>query len=140
MNYVRFDTVAFLKDSKTWGGKKSKLLQELEFMSELPSVNNESGVRSGKISKPAETMAMRRIKLKEQIEEIERNEEMLRYGMSTLTDSEKELVVGLYISDRRNGSVVWEWGRKHGLNKDYVYEELHKILREMGDKIEARFY
>lgn len=140
MNYVRFDTVAFLKDSKTWGGKKSKLLQELEFMSELPSVNNESGVRSGKISKPAETMAMRRIKLKEQIEEIERNEEMLRYGMSTLTDSEKELVVGLYISDRRNGIVVWEWGRKHGLNKDYVYEELHKILREMGDKIEARFY
>ena len=140
MSYVRFDTVAFLKDSKLWGSKKARLQQELEFMSELPSVNNESGVRSGKISKPAETMAMRRMRLKEQIAELERNEEMLRYGMSTLTNDEKELVVGLYMTDRRNGIVVWEWGRKHGLNKDYVYEELRKTLREMGDKIEARFY
>ena len=109
-------------------------------MSELPSVNNESGVRSGKVSKPAETMAMRRIAIKEELAEIELNEEMLRFGIGTLTASEKELIMGMYFSERRNGVVVWEWGRKHGLNKDYVYDELHKILRDMGDKIEARYF
>lgn len=140
MNYVRFDTVAFLKDSKKWESRKKTLQQELENMSELPSINNESGVRSGKISKPAETMAIRIIQIKEELAEIELNERMLKYGLATLTASEKELVTGLYFSERRNGIIVWEWGRKHGLNKDYVYDELHRMLREMGDKIEARFY
>ena len=140
MNYIHFDTLMFLKDSKNWGKEKKRLKEVLEAMSEIPSRDNPSGVRSGKISKLTQEMALKKIEIEDKLAQIELNEEMLKYGLDTLSESDKSLVVGLYMSSKRNGIVVWEWGRKYGLNKDYVYREVHRILWEMGEKIEARFY
>ena len=50
----RFDTEKFIKNLREWRKDREKLLAELESLSELPSVNNESGVRSSEISKPVE--------------------------------------------------------------------------------------
>ena len=139
MKYVHFDTVMFLKDSKRWGKRKKQLRQRLESMSELPSVDNPSGVRSGAISKPTQRQALERLEIEEELAQIELQEEMLRYGLGGLNENDKELIVGMYLSSKRNGIVVHEWGRKNGLNKDYVYGELHRILRTMGDRIEEKY-
>ena len=138
MKYIHFDTVMFLKDAKRWESRKKQLIQRLESMSELPSVNNPSGVRSGSISKPTQAQALERLEIEEELAQIELQEEMLQYGLGSLNENDKELVVGMYLSSRRNGIVVYEWGRKNGLNKDYVYDELHRILWTMGEKIEEK--
>ena len=140
MNWRPFDTNMFLKKSKYWPMEKAKLKKELDEMPELPSTENKSGVRSGNISDMTGQMAMRRLEIEAQIEEIELYEEMLRYGLSVLSEDEKDVINGFYFDGRAIGTFVWKYGRKSGICKDYVYAKRNRALKKMGDALLKKYY
>ena len=69
-----FDTEMFIKQLKVWRKEKEKLQEQLNNISLLPSGNNESGVHSTDISDPTSRLAIKRLELIEQIEDIEQCE------------------------------------------------------------------
>lgn len=140
MEWRPFDIKSFLKASRHWKEDRRKLEQELKDLLYLPSINNESGVRSGNIAEPAAQIAMRRLKISEEIDKISRNEEMLDTALKSLTEDERVLVSGFYYPKTYIGVFVQEYGREHGLCKDYVYAERDRVLEKMRRVIEHNYY
>lgn len=140
MEWRRFDIKAFLKASRHWKRDKERLQQELNNISYLPSVTNESGIRSGNIAEPAAQTALRSLELQAKLEKILLNEEMLKYAMNQLTSDEKALIDGFFYSRKSRGVFVHDYGRKHGICKDYVYAERERVLEKMRRIIEREYY
>ena len=140
MNWRRFDTEAFLKASKDWDEDLRKLREKLDNMPELPSVNNESGVRSSDISDMTYQMALRRLKIQSEIEELLLNKEMLRYSLRLLTEDERALVNGFYFPKKKIGVFVQEYGQSHGMSDRKVYYERNRVLKKIGLAIESEYY
>jgi len=140
MNWKPFDIKSFLKASRHWKEDKARLEQELKDISYLPSMENESGVRSGKISELPAQLALRGLKIQAEIEEILLCEEMLKYALSKLTEDEKSLVDGFFYPHQSIGVFVEEYGKSHGLSKNLVYAERNRTLEKLRMLIEAEYY
>lgn len=140
MEWRRFDIKAFLKASRHWKQDKERLTKELDNILYLPSVTNESGVRSGNIADPAAQTALRSLELQAKIEKIKLYEEMLKYAMNQLTADERNLIDGFFYPRKTIGVFVHDYGRKHGLCKDYVYAERERVLEKMRRTIEREYY
>ena len=135
-----FDTEAFLKASRFWDEKIKELETELSNMSGLPAVNNESGIRGSDISDMTAQMALRRLKITAQIEDIKLDKEILKYALKMLSEEESELINGFFFPKKAIGTFVWEYSRKYAMSERKVYEERKRVLRKMGDLIEEEFY
>lgn len=140
MEWRPFNTHAFLKESKHWEEKRREILLKLEEISELPAIDNKTGIKSGKISDLTKQTAMKKIELEGELKKIDRNEEMLQYALGTLDGRERALIDGFYFSRKQRSIFVWEYGRKYGLCKDYVYAERERILKELGNRIIEKYY
>ena len=140
MDWRPFDIKSFLKASRYWKNEKERLEQELENTLYLPSVNNVTGVRSGNIAEPAAKTALRNLEIQAKIEEIRLNETMLDYALSKLSEDERSVIDGFFYPRKSIGVFVHDYGRKHGLCKDYVYAERERVLEKMRRIIEAEFY
>ena len=140
MGWMRFDIIAFLKDSKDWNNELERLKNELDNISELPSVDNPSGVRSGRTADLTPQTALRELKIAAEIEEIRLNKEMLKFAKKSLTEREKALLEGFFFSHRQKGVFVDEFGKKYGICRDYVYDERDKVLKKMQNIIEKEYY
>lgn len=140
MDWRPFDIKSFLKASRHWKSDRERLEQELENLLYLPSVTNNSGIRSKDIAEPTAKTALRSLELQAKIEEIRLNETMLDYALSKLTVDEKSLIDGFFYPRKTIGIFVHDYGRKHGLCKDYVYAERERVLEKMRLIIEAEFY
>lgn len=140
MKWIRFDIVAFLKDSPNWDDEIAKRQDELDSMPELPAINNPSGVRSGNTSNPAMRMALKRLEIEAEIDELRLNKEMLNYAFKSLTEDEKTLIHGFFFSRKRKSTFVYSYGRQHGLCRDYVYNERDRVLRKMQATLEREYY
>ena len=140
MEWRRFDIKSFLKASRHWKRDRERLEEELNNILYLPSVTNESGIRSGNIADPAAKTALRSLELQSKIEEISLNETMLAFALSQLTADEKMLIDGFFYPRKTIGIFVHDYGRKHGLCKDYVYAERERVLEKMRRIIEREYY
>jgi len=140
MEWIRFDIKSFLKSSRHWKRDRERLEQELNNLLLLPSVSNESGVRSGNIADPTAKTALRSLELQAKIEEILLNETMLQYALNQLTADERALIDGFFYPRKTIGIFVHDYGRKHGLCKDYVYAERERVLEKMRRIIEKEYY
>ena len=140
MNFRTFDAVSFLKASRHWIKYKRRLQQELEDMPMLPAGGDNSGIRGSDPSELTARLALRRLKIKAEIEEIERHEEMLAYALNSLTEDEREVINGFFFSRKSKGAFVDEYKRKHGLNKNHVYDERLRILKKIGRLIDEKYY
>lgn len=140
MDWRPFDIKSFLKASKHWKNERERLETELKNILYLPSVTNESGVRSGNIAEPAAKTAIKTIELESKIDEIKHYEEMLDFALGKLTTDERALIDGFFYPKKTIGVFVHDYGRKHGLCKDYVYAERERILRKLRRIIENEYY
>lgn len=139
MNWHRFDIKGFLKASKHWEEDKAKLEQEMDALLTLPSIKNESGVHSSNVSDITAQTALRRLQIQAEIEEIKLNEEMLNYALKQLTEDERALIDGFFYPRQKIGVFVEEYGRKHGMCKDYVYRDKDAALNKMRTIIETEY-
>lgn len=140
MEWRPFDIKSFLKASRHWKEDKERLKQELDNLLYMPSINNESGIRSGNVAEPTAKTALKSLEIQAKIEEISLNEEMLNYALNQLTPDEKSLIKGFFYPRETIGIFVYKYGRKHGLCKDYVYAERERVLDKMRRIIEHEYY
>lgn len=129
-SYQRFAPVDFIKDLKRHEKRKKKLQIMLEEMTELPSIDNKSGVRSSKISDMTANQAIRRAEILEEIEEIERCESAHRYALSQLTDEELELFNGFFNPKIPIWKFRTQWGEKHYMGDSLVYKNRKRVIEK----------
>ncbi len=140
MKRLEFPIKDFLKESKKWKADIKKLEQKLEDMPVLPGIGNTSGIRSGNVADMTAQMALRRLEITAQIEELKFNEEMLRYALRTLTEDERTLINGFFYPRKKIGVFVQEYGQEHGFGKNLVYAARDDALDKMRRVIEQEYY
>lgn len=135
--YQRFNPEEFLKDLKKMGEEKKRLELKLEETTQLPSINNESGVRSTNISRLTETQAIKRLIIQEEIDDIERCEAAHEKAMSELSEEDAELIRGFFMTE---GKPIWkfriEYAQKHFMGDTLIYKHRKKALRRYARNIE----
>ena len=134
--YKRFDPEWFLKEIKDMGDEKRTLQEKLKETTELPSINNESGVRSGKVSELTARQALQRIELKEQIADIERCEEAHRKAMDSLSKEDVELLNGFFFPTMPIWKFRIKYAETHFMGDTLIYKHRKNALQRYAEVIE----
>ena len=132
-----FDTELFIKNLKQWRKEKEKLKQELESISELPSIRNESGVRGSDISDPTSRQAIRRLAIIEQIEDIERCERAYELAKTHLTADELKIFLMFFEPKEPIWRGIDRYAHENYTCRMNIYRDRRKILEKL-DKIIAK--
>ena len=134
-----FDIKSFLKASRHWDEDIRRLQEEHDNLSELPAMGNNPG-RSSDVTDLTAQVALKRLKIVAEIEEIRLYKEMLELALKTLTKDERRLIEGFYFPKKSKGEFVYEYSRDKGICKDYVYRDRDMALQHMRDVIERVYY
>lgn len=136
----RFDTELFIKRLKEWRKDREKLITELNSISELPSVNNPSGVRSSNISKPAEAQAVRKIEIEAEIADIDECIEVYDIAKAHLTPEEKEVFNRFFEPTKPIWKEIDEYTHGNYTNRIEMYRRRWRILEKLDRIIEEKFF
>lgn len=136
----RFDTERFIKNLREWRKEREEFLAELESLSELPSVNNESGVRSSEISKPAETQAVRIIEIESEVSDIDECIGVYEYAKAQLSPEEKEVFERFFEPKKPIWREIDEYTHGNYTNRIEMYRRRWRILEKMDKIIEEKFF
>ena len=136
----RFDTELFIKRLKEWRKDREKLITELNSISELPSVNNPSGVRSSNISKPAEAQAVRKIEIETEIADIDECIEVYDIAKAHLTPEEKEVFNRFFEPTKPIWKEIDEYTHGNYTNRIEMYRRRWRILEKLDRIIEEKFF
>lgn len=126
-----FDTERFIKNLKLWKKEKERLKQELESIPELPSVRNDSGVHSTEISEPTARIALKRLEIIEQIEDIERCERTYEIAKGYLTPAELEIFTIFFEPKEPIWKGVDRYAHGNYTCRMNIYRERRKILEKL---------
>ena len=117
----QFNIIKFLEDHRKFKERKQKLETKLQNISYLPSKSDDSGVRSGNISKIPEKLAFERIKIKGEITEIDLLTELYDYGFSRLTEREQDVITLFYSPQRSTPMQRMKYCQKYYTNESDLY-------------------
>ena len=137
---MRFDTELFIKRLKEWKQERDNLQQELESMSELPSVNNESGVRSSEISKPVEKQSVQEIDIESEISDIDECIGVYEYAKAQLSPEEREVFERFFEPKKPIWKEIDEYTHGNYTNRIEMYRRRWRILEKMDKIIEDKFF
>lgn len=135
----RFDTELFIKRLKEWRKDREKLLTELNSMSELPSANNPTGVRSSEISKPAERQAVRKIEIETEIADIDKCIGAYDCAKAHLTPEEREVFERFFEPKKPIWKEIDEYTHGNYTNRIEMYRRRWRILEKLDKIIEEKF-
>ena len=135
-----FDTERLIKQLKEWRKEREKLIAELEGISELPSVNNPTGVRSSEISKPAESMAVRRLEIETEITDIDECIGVYEYAKAQLSPEEREVFTRFFEPTKPIWKEIDEYTHGNYTNRIEMYRRRWRILDKMDKIIEDKFF
>ena len=135
-----FDTEKLIKHLKEWRKEREKYLAELEGMTELPSVNNPSGVRSSDISKPTEAHAVRRIEIETEIADIDECIGVYEYAKAQLSPEEREVFTRFFEPQKPIWKEIEEYTHGNYTNRIEMYRRRWKILDKLDRIIEDKFF
>ena len=136
----RFDTEKFIKNLREWRKDREKLLAELESLSELPSVNNESGVRSSEISKPVEKQSVQEIDIESEISDIDECIGVYEYAKAQLSPEEREVFERFFEPKKPIWKEIDEYTHGNYTNRIEMYRRRWRILEKMDKIIEEKFF
>ena len=133
--YILFNADKFLKESKLWGREKKALQKKLEAIADLPAISN-SEVHSTNISNPTETTVFRRLKIRMEIDRLDRYQHILEYGLSHITEDEAELIHGFYLKRGYVNHFVDECCYKYDCKPRNVYNLKSKAVKSFTEAVE----
>lgn len=136
----RFDTELFIKRLKEWKQDRENLLREMESISELPSVNNESGVRSSEISKPVEKQSVQEIDIESEISDIDECIGVYEYAKAQLSPEEREVFERFFEPKKPIWKEIDEYTHGNYTNRIEMYRRRWRILEKMDKIIEEKFF
>ena len=135
-----FDTEKLIKHLKEWRKEREKYLAELEGMTELPSVNNPSGVRSSDISRPTEAQAVRRIEIETEIADIDECIGVYEYAKAQLSPEEREVFTRFFEPSKPIWKEIDEYTHGNYTNRIEMYRRRWRILDKLDKIIEDKFF
>lgn len=134
-SYKKFTPVDFIKDLKKHKKRKQELLEKLDELTGLPSIENKSGVKSTRVSDMTANQAIQRAKIQEEIDEIERCEAAHNYALSKLSEQERKLFEGFF----EPKIPIWEfrmnWSESHYISESLVYKHRNQMLKKYAENI-----
>ena len=139
IKYMRFDAVSFLKDSKTWEDEKRKKQAELDSITELPAMSNDSPSRSGKISDSVFNVAAQRERLEYEICRLNTYQQALACARSRLSEAQNEVIDVFFYRSGYIPPLIENYGKKHALCRSDVYKARREALDELSRIIEERY-
>lgn len=134
-DFIRFDVEKFLKSRSKWQEKITILENELKELPMLPSVDNESGVRSSNISDLTARLGDKRMKLEEEIAENYELERLYRKVVNSLDDDEKTLLQGFFAPTEPIYRFVDRYAEDKMICIPYVYRARREMLEKITDII-----
>ena len=134
-----FDTEMFIKQLKKWEKEKEKLQEQLDNISLLPSINNDSGVRGTDISDPTSRLALKRLELIEQIEDIEECERVYEVAKGFLTPEELEIFKVFFEPKEPIWRGIDRYAQGNYTCRMNVYRQRRKILDKLDRLIAHEF-
>lgn len=139
IKYMRFDAVSFLKDSKKWEEEKRRKQEELDAITEILGMSNDSPSRSGKVSDPVYNVAAQRERLEIEISRICMYQQALCYARKMLSDEQNEVIDVFFFRSGYIPPLIEKYGLKHALCRSDVYKARREALDELSHIIEERY-
>lgn len=138
INYMRFDSESFLKDSRRWESEIKELYQELDAISELKAIE-QSPTKSSSISNPTFNTVAQRGRIMVKIEQRKTYQQALTYAYSHLSEPQKEVLDLFFYSKGYIPPLIEKYGLKHTLCRSDVYKARREALDEFSRLIEERY-
>ena len=135
-----FDTERLIKHLKEWRKEREKLIAELDGISELPSIDNPTGVRGSEISKPAENMAVRRLEIETEITDIDECIGVYEYAKAQLSPEELEVFTRFFEPKKPIWKEIDEYTHGNYTNRIEMYRRRWRILEKMDRIIDDKFF
>ena len=139
IKYMRFDAVSFLKDSKNWEEEKRRKQEELDSITELPGMSNDSPSRSGKISDTVFNVTAQRERLEFEISRLNTYQKALCYARKMLSEAQNEALDVFFFRSGYIPPLIEKYGLKHALCRSDVYKVRREALDELSRIIEERY-
>lgn len=138
INYMRFDSESFLKDSRRWDAEIKELHRELDAISELKAIE-QSPTKSSSISNPTFNTAAERERILLRIEQRKMYQRALAYAYGCLSEPQKEVLDLFFYSKGYIPPLIEKYGLKHALCRSDVYKARREALDELSRIIEERY-
>lgn len=130
-DFVGFDPVSFLKESKRWKSEIKRLKQELNALSELPAVE-QSEIHTSSISNSTSRQAELREPILDEIARLEFLITVRDYALRKLSKKDKEIIDGFFFGKVSVYRFVDDFGRKYGMCQSDVYTARKNALARFG--------
>lgn len=137
--YKHFNTEEFIKSLKTLKKTRKKLVEELEAISEIPAVENKTGIRSSTISDLTGRQALRRIEIEARISDIDLCLSAYEYAKAKLIPQEREVIELFFEPKKPIWREIEDYTAKHYVCRDKVYRTRRIALYNMGAFISEKF-
>ena len=135
-DYIKFDVVAFLKDSLNWKKQINKLESEIENLIGISGYTPGARVQTNKLSDKTQETAVKVIEIRETIDNIKAKENILKSAISALTREEKDVIdVFFFRKGKMMGAMVDEFSISHGISVSGVYSLRREALCKLENEI-----
>lgn len=136
--YIEFNAVKFLKDSKTWEGEKQRLQAKLDGITEIKGIDN-SPIRSGRLHDSVADVAAEREHIEEDIAKIEKYQEALKYVKRFLTQEQLDVIDVFFFQAGNMGKNVRKLARDIGVRERGIYEVRREAVNTVQKIITEKF-
>ena len=135
-DYIKFDVVAFLKDSLNWKKQINKLESEIENLIGISGYTPGERVQTNKRSDKKQETAVKVIEIRETIDNIKAKENILKSAISAPTREEKAVIdVFFFRKGKMMGAMVDEFSISHGISVSGVYSLRREALCKLENEI-----
>lgn len=136
--YIEFNAVKFLKDSKTWEGEKQRLQAKLDGITEIKGIDN-SPIRSGRLHDSVADVAAEREHIEEDIARIEKYQEALKYVKRFLTQEQLDVIDVFFFQAGNMGKNVRKLAHDIGVRERGIYEVRREAVNTVQKIITEKF-
>lgn len=146
-DYISFDAERFLKDLRTKGAReRAKLESDLNQLSELPAIENASGIKSGETSDMTANMALKIHDIKAALADIEECERAYSILMSELDADDRAVINGFfacYLEPNKRHEPIWKYIHKveaeEYMGKTKAYKNRRETLEKAAEIIADKY-
>jgi hypothetical protein len=135
---MRFDAIAFIKDSTSWNGKIKEYEKELESVSELKGIEPTGG-HTGAIGDPVANVASVRGSIIANIKRYKGYQEAYKAAYNSLPVDYQEVIDLFFFKKGNKGVLVHDYGMKYGLGVKLVYTARRLALEAFADYINDNY-
>ncbi|MDT3386256.1 MAG: hypothetical protein LIR46_00590 [Bacteroidota bacterium] len=129
----------FIKQLKVWREEKKKLQEQLDSIPLLPANQNESGVRGSDVSEPTAKLALKRLEIQDQIDDIERCEKVYDIAKARLTPDELEILQIFFEPKKPIWKAIDDYSGGNYVCRGIVYKRRRLLLEKLGRIIGGYF-